>query len=111
MAKPPRKSRPKTIDVSYRKEMENILRTVRHDEPPLEFIQSITLNMKDGTQTHYDIVRMLEMFNNVEAAEEFINGELAQFESEILDVDYYIKIDEVAKIVYPQMDKLLEKCR
>lgn len=104
----PRKSRAKKVNVSLRSRWEQILKTVHKDEVPVEVLESIMVNLVDGTTVSVNIRELIEDGQDPRFIEEQIFKRLASLDSVIEDVDFYICIDSLAKTVQPITDNLLK---
>ena len=109
-SKPPRQPKPrskaKKVTVSLREKWEQILRLVPKNEVPVEVLQSLTVNLTDGTKVNVDIRELLAEFEPCEV-EDQINSKLRGLDDYIVDVDFFIDIDTVAATIQPVTDKLL----
>lgn len=107
-SKKPRKSKSKKINVNARQKWESILRGVTKEEVPVELLESLTVNLIDGTKVHVDIKDLLESGRNPRDIEDHINERLAELNDLIVDVDFFISIDRVSEAVLPMTNKILK---
>lgn len=105
---PKKRPRSKRLNVNKKQQWEKILKDVRKDEVPVDVLESITVNLKDGTSVFVDIKELLAEGNTPEELEAMINSKLTALDEYIEDVDFYISVDSVAKTVQPITDKILK---
>ncbi len=108
LPKKPKKSKSKKINVGVRKQWESILKTVSKDEVPVELLQSITVNLVDGTKVNIDVKELLREGHKPSEIEQKINSRLESLDELIVDVDFFICIDSVANTVQPITDDILK---
>lgn len=106
--KKPKKSRSKKINVSTRQQWEAILKQVTKEEVPVELLQSLTVNLVDGTKVNIDIKELIVQGRKPKDIERQINDRLESLDDMIVDVDFFICIDSVAKAVQPVTDEVLK---
>jgi hypothetical protein len=106
--KKPKKTKSKKINVNARQKWEQILKTVTKDEVPVEMLESLTVNLIDGTTVMIDIKTLLEEGRHPRDIEEHINSHLSDLNDSIEDVDFFISIDRVSEVVAPMTDKILK---
>jgi hypothetical protein len=111
MALPPRKPRKpksKKINVGVKQQWESILKTVNKDEVPVELLQSLSVNLIDGTKVNIDIKEMIEAGAKPKEIEKMINEKLEQLDDYIFDVDFFICVETVANTVQPITNEILK---
>ena len=106
--KKPRKPKSKKINVSARAQWESILKTVTKHEVPVDLLESLTVNLIDGTKVNIDIVSLLQSGKRPKDVEKYINSRLEELDRYIDDVDFFINIDSVAATVQPATDEILK---
>jgi hypothetical protein len=107
-SKKPKKPRSKKINVSVRSQWESILKSVTKEEVPVELLESLTVNLTDGTKVNVNVKEMLEGGKRPKDVERMINERLDALDNVIIDVDFFICIDSVVKAVQPETDKILK---
>lgn len=107
-SKKPRKSKSKKINVNARQKWEQILKSVTKEEVPVELLESLTVNLIDGTKVQVDIKELLEEGKDPRDIEDQINRHLAELNDMIVDVDFFISIDRVSEVVLPMTNKILK---
>ena len=108
--KPQKPKRPKSkrLNVGTKKEWEAILRDVEKHEVPIGMLESLTVNLRDGTQVVIDIKELLAEGVDPDELKQQIDERLEALDDYIEDVDFYISVDEVRKTVQTATDQLLK---
>jgi hypothetical protein len=106
--KPPKKSRPKKININTKQQWESILRSITKDEIPMELLDSLTVNLTDGTRVNIKIKDLLDSGIKTHEVEHSINERLHSLSDFIVDIDFFICIDAVVNTVQPITDRLLK---
>ena len=106
--KRPRKPKSKKISISVRAQWESILKSVTKEEVPVELLQSLCVNLSDGTKVTVGIKDLLAEGRNPRDIERHINERLEELDDMIIDVDFFIDIDEVTNTVGPLTEKILK---
>lgn len=108
----PQKRKPrqklKRINVSSREQWKRILKDVDKDEIPITLLQSITVNLIDGTQISIDIKELMKDGFEPDEIEQMLDLKLKSLDHIIEDVDFYVSIEEVVKTVQPITDQILK---
>lgn len=103
----PKKPKSKRINVSDREKWTRILKDVEKDEVPITCLETLKVNLKDGTTVTIDILQLLsEGYDPIEI-EHRINEKLEKLDFIIKDVDFFVNIDSVANTIQPITDKFL----
>lgn len=111
MSAQPRKkprSKLKKINVSPRDQWKSILRQVEKDEIPITMLQSLNVNLIDGTVVNIDIKELLKDGNDPGDIEEMLDLKLKALDHIIVDVDFFVSIDDVVSAVQPITDEILK---
>ena len=106
--KKPRQPRSKRLKVSKKEQWERILKDVEKQEVPIGCLESIQVNLRDGTSVLVDIRQLIEEGNDPELVEYMVNSKLKALDHIINDVDFYISVDSVAKVIQPITDSILK---
>jgi len=102
------RSKLKKINISAKDQWRKILKEVEKKEIPITLLQSITVNLIDGTMVNVNIKELLSEGNDPELIEEMLNIKLKSLDQVIEDIDFYVDIDNVAKVIQPITDKILK---
>ncbi len=106
--KKPKRPRSKKLNAGTKKEWEAILREVEKHEVPIGMLDSMTVNLKDGTQVNIEIRDLIAEGADPDELKDRIDERLEALDSIIQDVDFYISLEEVRKTVKPAVDQLLK---
>ena len=104
----PAKNKRHKLTISSKDKWKQILAEVEKVEAPVAVIQSIAVNLVDGTVVEIDVEQLLLEGMNETDLEQEINDKLCDLDNIISNVDFFINIDHVAKTVQPITDKLLK---
>jgi hypothetical protein len=105
--KKPRQPRSKRLKVSKKEQWERILKDVEKKEVPIGCLESIQVNLRDGTSVIVDIKQLRAEGQDPALVEYMVNSKLKALDHIIDDVDFYISVDSVAKTVQPITDSIL----
>lgn len=106
--KKPKRPKSKKLNVGTKKEWEAILRDVEKHEVPIGMLESMTVNLKDGTQVNIYIKDLLAEGADPDDLKDHIDERLEALDDIIQDVDFYISVEEVRRTVQPATDQLLK---
>ena len=104
----PKKPRLKRLNITAREKWEKILKDIEKTEVPVTVLESITVNLIDGTQVSANIKELIAEGNDPNDVESMLNEKLTELDDIIKDVDFYVSIDDVAKVVQPITDGFLK---
>lgn len=107
MAKNPR-PRPKKLNINARDIWKKIVTEVEKQEVPIEVLDRLVVHLADGTGVQINIRELLSEGLLASEIEQHLNERLESLGNIIVDVDYFINIDSVVKVVQPETDKLLK---
>ncbi len=105
-----RKPRPKLkkINISSRQNWQNIIKDVDKDNVPIRLLQSMTVNLVDGTTININVKDLINEGNDPDMIEKALNKKLDELDNYIKDIDFYINLDAVADAVQPITDQILK---
>lgn len=104
----PKRRKSKRLNVSTRKEWEQILKDVDKEDVPISMLEAIIVNLTDGTQVVINIQELLKEGADPDELRDHIEERLDALDHIINDVDWYISVEEVKKTVQPATDNLLK---
>ena len=108
-AKRRRGPKSKRLKITKKDKWERILNDVDKAQVPITCLESLDVNLKDGTVVRIDIQELLDEGQlHPDEIELQINTRLTDMEDIIRDVDFYINLDSVANSVQPLTDKILK---
>jgi len=110
MEKPqkPKRSKSKRLNVSSKKQWEAILKDVEKDDVPINLLESLVVNLVDGTEVVIDIKELIAEGADPDTLKSHIDERLEALDHIIRDVDFYISVDTVRKTVQPATDNILK---
>lgn len=110
MSQSPKRKKPrlKRLNITSREKWEKILKDIEKTQVPVTVLESITVNLIDGTQVSVDIKELIAEGNDPDDVEAMLNEKLTELDHIIKDVDFYVSIDDVAKLVQPITDGFLK---
>jgi hypothetical protein len=110
MEKPqkPKRSKSKRLNVSSKKQWEAILKDVEKDDVPINLLESLVVNLVDGSEVVIDIKELIAEGADPDTLKSHIDERLEALDHIIRDVDFYISVDTVRKTVQPATDNILK---
>lgn len=106
----PKKQRPKSkrLNLNNKAQWESILRSVEKKEIPITLLESVAVNLTDGTIVNINIKELLDEGNDPDVLEKMLKTKLSQLDYIIEDIDFFISVSAVQKTVQPATDELLK---
>lgn len=106
----PKKQRPKSkrLNLSVKSQWESILKSVEKKEIPITMLESVNVNLTDGTIVNINIKELLDEGNDPDILENMLKTKLSQLDYIITDIDFFISVSAVQKAVQPATDELLK---
>jgi len=110
MSEKPKKPRQKSkrLNLNSKVQWESILKSVEKKEIPIALLESVSVNLTDGTIVNINIKELLDEGNDPNELEEMIKVKLSALDHIISDIDFYISVKAVAKVVQPATDNILK---
>jgi hypothetical protein len=106
--KQPRRRRSKRLNLSKKAQWEAILKGTTKDEVPIQLLDSISVNLKDGTSVNIYVRDLIKDGDDPAELEIQIQERLNAMDDIINDVDFFISVPELSKAVQPVTDKILK---
>ena len=108
--KPPKKPRAKSkrLNINQRTQWERLLKDIKKEEIPVAVLDSLRVNLIDGTCIVVDIRELIDDGYDPADIEIELQTKLDALNDIIQDVDFYIDVDSVTKTVQPITDRLLK---
>lgn len=107
-AKPKRPRKSKKVKVDRREQWKLILKDVDKDQVPINFLDSIELNLIDGTNVIIDVKHEIDSGMDPDILHQNITQKLTELDHMITDVDFFISIEKVDAIVQPITNEILK---
>lgn len=85
-----------------------ILQEINKDEMPVEVMDRVVVNLKDGTAVNVNIRELLLEGVEPDLIESKLNRSLKELDDSIEDVDFHINVDLVIDNVMPVTNRLLK---
>ncbi len=106
----PKKRRPrsKKLNLTTKAIWGQLLKEVNTEEVPITLLNSLTINLKDGTKVLVNIRELLDQGYDPDLIEDNLNRKLQDLDDYIEDVDFMISIESVAGMVQPITDNILK---
>lgn len=110
MSEQPKRKRPrlKRLNVTTREKWNRIIKDVEKQEVPVSLLESLSVNLIDGTIVNINIKELLLDGMTPAEIEQVLNLKLEELDHIIRDVDFYVNIDDVASTVQPITDNFLK---
>jgi hypothetical protein len=99
----------KRVNVSNRLQWKKILKDIDKTEIPIELLESINVNLIDGSVVTIDIKELLDAGNEPEVLEQLLEVKLQALDNIIVNVDFLVSIKDVVKTVQPITNEILKK--
>jgi hypothetical protein len=104
----PKKPKSKRLNLNSKSQWESILKSVEKKEIPINFLESVAVNLSDGTIVNINIKELIDEGNDPDVLEKMLKTKLAALDYIIDDIDFYISVSAVQKAVQPATDELLK---
>lgn len=103
-----RQAKSKRLNLDSKAKWEVILKSVEKKDIPIAMLESMNVNLTDGTTVNINIKELLDEGNDPDELEKMIKIKLTNLDNIINDIDFYISVSAVAKVVQPATDELLK---
>jgi hypothetical protein len=103
-----RRKKGKKVTINAKKNWQEILGQVEKHEVPINLLQSIVVNLIDGTSVTINIRQLLEEMEDPEYVEDLLQHKFEELDDYIDNVDFFIDIEKVAEEVQPITDLVLK---
>jgi len=103
-----KKPRSKRINVSVKDHWKQILKSVSKNEVPVHLLESVTVNLIDGTCVDVNIQELLREGHDPVEVQDMLNSRLDRMDALVRDVDFMISIEAVAKVIQPMTNEILK---
>ena len=105
---PKKRPKSKRLNLNTKFQWESILKSVEKKEVPIQMLNSLAVNLKDGTTVDINIKELLDEGNDPDELELTIKQKLKALDHIITDIDFYISVSAVQKMVQPATDEILK---
>ena len=86
---------------------EHIIEEVNKTEIPLECIKKVVIRLHGKKQRTINLATLKRQGLDMDELEIVLTRTLTEFGDEVKDIDFVVDVGEVAKILQPETDKLL----
>jgi hypothetical protein len=91
------------------RQWEHIIDDVDKQKIPVEFISKLVIKLEGKRQQTINIKRFLSQGLEPSQIEEAVSRKLAEYDDDIVSVEFVLNIESIAETVQPETDKLLRK--
>lgn len=106
--KPKKRPKSKRLNLNVKAQWESILKSVEKKEIPIAMLESVSVNLTDGTIVNINIKELLDEGNDPDVLEKMLKTKLSQLDYIIDDIDFFISVAAVQNVVQPATDELLK---
>ncbi|GEM_PF-2535166 len=99
---------PLKVNLSSKDKWKGILEGVEKKEIPVEVMERLTVNLRDGSTFTINIREMLSAGDTPNQVHAALQSKLDSMEEYIEDIDFHINIDAVVNTIQPVTDKILK---
>ena len=86
---------------------EHIIEEVNKTEIPLECIKKVVIRLHGTKQRTINLATLKKQGLDMDELEIVLTRTLTEFGDEVKDIDFVVDVSEVAKLLQPETDKLL----
>ena len=86
---------------------EHIIEEVNKTEIPLECIKKVVMRLHGKKQRTINLATLKKQGLDMDELEIVLTRTLTEFGDEVKDIDFVVDVSEVAKLLQPETDKLL----
>ena len=91
----------------FLKKWEHIIEEVNKTEIPLECIKKVVIRLHGKKQRTINLATLKKQGLDMDELEIVLTRTLTEFGDEVKDIDFVVDVSEVAKLLQPETDKLL----
>ena len=91
----------------FLKKWEHIIEEVNKTEIPLECIKKVVIRLHGKKQRTINLATLKKQGLDMDELEIVLTRTLTELGDEVKDIDFVVDVSEVAKILQPETDKLL----
>lgn len=88
---------------------EDLVEGVEKKDIPIECIKRVVIRLADGKRRYFNMSALRKQGLNIHECEYALNEKLKQYDPDIEGIDFFVDVEEVAKIVQPETDEILRK--
>lgn len=91
------------------KKWEHILEDVEKQKIPVQFIKKLVIKLEGKRQQTINIKRLLSQGLDPDQVEVAVSNKLHELDNDIVSIEFVLNVEEIADIVQPETDRLLNK--
>jgi hypothetical protein len=88
---------------------EDLVDGVEKTDVPIECIKRIVIRLLDGRRRYLNITTLRRKGMDQDELEQVLNAKLDEYRGKIENVDFFVDVEAVAKLVQPDTDGLLQR--
>ena len=92
----------------FSQQWEHIIEEVNKTEVPLECIKKVVIRLDDRKQKTINLSTLRKQGLDLEELEVVLTRTLTELGDSVRDIDFVVDVNQVAKLVQPETDKLLK---
>ena len=92
----------------FLEQWDHIISGVDKTEVPLECINKIVIRLQGGRQKTINLARLKRDGFDLEEIESYLTRNLVELGDLVRDIDFLVDVNAVARLVQPEIDKLLK---
>ena len=92
----------------FLEQWDHIISGVDKTEVPLECINKIVIRLQGGRQKTINLAKLKRDGFDLEEIESYLTRNLVELGDRVLDIDFLVDVNAVARLVQPETDKLLK---
>ena len=96
------------LDNDFNAKWEHIIAEVNKTDVPMECLKKVIIKLTGSRQKTVNLTLLRQQGLSAEEIETLLTRTLAEYDSQIRDVDFVVDIVAVAKIIQPETDNLLK---
>ena len=96
------------LDNDFNAKWEHIIAEVNKTDVPMECLKKVIVKLTGSRQKTVNLALLRQQGLSAEEIETLLTRTLAEYDSQIRDVDFVVDIVAVAKIIQPETDNLLK---
>jgi len=97
------------MNPEFNKKWEHILEDVEKSKIPIQFLKKLVVKLREKKQLTINIQNLIKQGLEYEHIEEIVNRKLDELDENIVTVEFILNVENIAKAVQPQTDRLLSK--
>jgi hypothetical protein len=102
-----KKPKSKRLNLNNKKAWRDILKDVEKKEVPVHVLERLVVYLKDGTEVNINIKDILSEGADPDDIEKHVSRKLEELDQYISNVDFYVDVDMVEKVIQPETDRIL----